>query len=152
MKRPENFNTLTVEERTQIIQEEIQKIENGKTHNAHTVKRLRNRRLEIHNILNPDSAIVYSQSEHGSNVSEHGDNVGEQGINVSEHGDNFGKSNVSEHGSNVSSDVSVNATTGMTDFNEFLNDPEIANYNKIEYFKERYLYLQKSKFKLIFFH
>ena len=61
------------------------------------------------------------------------------------------KSNVSEHGSssNVHSsdvrDVIVNST-GLTVFNEFMDDPEVPNYNKIDYFKERYLYLQNSKF------
>ena len=183
MSRPANFNDLPVEERTMIIQEEITKIEQGKSHNTHTMKRIRNRRLEIHNLMNPDvEALSYSQSEHESNgsesskskstgnVSEHGSNVSGHGSNgsgsskskstsnVSEHGSNVSghgsntrgsiKSNVSEHGnsSNVhSSDVIVNST-GFNDFNEFLDDPEIANYNKIEYFKERYLYLQNSKF------
>ena len=67
MNRPKNFNDLPVEQRTKIIQEEITKIEEGKTHNARTVKRIRNRRLEIHNLLNLDVAsLSYSQSEHGS--------------------------------------------------------------------------------------
>ena len=156
MNRPENFDDLPVEERTRIIQDEITKIEEGKTHNASTVKRIRNRRLEIHNLLNPDVAeLSYSQSEHesngsGSSKSKSTSNVSEHGSNVSGHGSNTRgsiKSNVSEHGnsSNVhSSDVIVNST-GFNDFNEFLDDPEIANYNKIEYFKERYLYLQNSK-------
>ena len=70
MNRPANFNDLTVEERTKIIQQEITKIEEGKTHNTYTTKRIRNRRLEIHNLLNPDvAALSYSQSN--SNVSEH---------------------------------------------------------------------------------
>ena len=156
MSRPANFNDLPVEERTMIIQEEITKIEQGKSHNTHTMKRIRNRRLEIHNLMNPDvEALSYSQSEHESNVSgssksKSTSNVSEHGSNVSGHGSNTRgsiKSNVSEHGnsSNVhSSDVIVNST-GFNDFNEFLDDPEIANYNKIEYFKERYLYLQNSK-------
>ena len=162
MNRPANFDDLPVEERTRIIQDEITKIEEGKSHNTHTVKRIRNRCLEIHNLLNPDVAsLSYSQSEHESNVSGSSksnvsgsksmSNVSEHGSNVSGHGSNTRgsiKSNVSEHGnsSNVhSSDVIVNST-GFNDFNEFLDDPEIANYNKIEYFKERYLYLQNSKF------
>ena len=162
MSRPANFNDLPVEERTMIIQEEITKIEQGKSHNTHTMKRIRNRRLEIHNLMNPDvEALSYSQSEHESNGSESSkskstSNVSEHGSNVSGHGSNTGgsiksTSNVSEHGnsSNVhSSDVSdviVNVSTGLAVFNEFLDDPEIANYNKIEYFKERYLYLQNSK-------
>ena len=160
MSRPANFNDLPVEERTRIIQEEITKIEEGKSHNTHTMKRIRNRRLEIHNLMNPDvEALSYSESnvsEHESNVSgssksKSTSNVSEHGSNVSGHGSNTRgsiKSNVSEHGnsSNVhSSDVIVNST-GFNDFNEFLDDPEIANYNKIEYFKERYLYLQNSKF------
>ena len=181
MNRPANFDDLPVEERTRIIQDEITKIEEGKSHNESTVKLIRNLRLEIHNLLNPDVAeLSYSQSEHESNgsgssksnVSEHGSsksshksNVSEHGSNVSGHGSNTSgssKSNVSEHGSRAhssnvhSSDVSdviVNVSTGLAVFNEFLDDPEIANYNKIEYFKERYLYLQNSKFfKLIFFH
>ena len=111
MNRPENFNDLPVDERTQIIQLEKTKIEEGKTHNAHTVKRIRKLRLEIYNLFNPDTLVRVSQSEHGSRS------------NVSEPGDNVGKSNVSEHGSNVSSDVGVNETTGMTEFNDFLDDP-----------------------------
>ena len=47
MNRPENFNDLPVVERTKIIQQEITKIEEGKTHNAHTVKRIRNRRTDL---------------------------------------------------------------------------------------------------------
>ena len=63
MNCPANFNDLPVEEKTKIIQEEISKIEEGKTHNANTVKRKRNWRLEIHNLLNPDVAsLSYSQS------------------------------------------------------------------------------------------
>ena len=58
MNRPENFNDLPVEQRTKIIQKEITKIEAGKTHNTHTVKRIRNRRQEIHNLLNPDVASL----------------------------------------------------------------------------------------------
>ena len=62
---------------------------------------------------------------------------------------NSGVSNVSRHGSSihnsdVSSDVSVNASTGLADFNDFLDDPEVANYNKIQHFEERYLSLQNS--------
>ena len=148
MNRPENFNDLPVEEKTKIIQEEITKIEEGKTHNTSTVKRIRNRRLEIHNLLNPDvAALSYSQSEHGS---EHGSSVSEHGSNVSGHGSNVSshRSNVSGHGSNVSdvsSDVNVNTSTGFKDFNDFLDDPEVPNYNKIQHLKERYLYLQNSK-------
>ena len=74
-------------------------------------------------------------SEHRSNVSEHGSNV--RGNGSSAHSSGV---------SNVSSDVSVNASTGLADFNDFLDDPEVANYNKIQHFKERYLYLQNSKF------
>ena len=99
---------------------------------------------------------IYSQSnsnvsEHGSNVSEHGSNVSSHRSNVSEHGSYVSGhgSNVSRHGSSmhssdVISDVSVNVTTGLADFNDFLDDPEVANYNKIQHFKEIYLYLQKS--------
>ena len=42
-QRSANFNDLPVEERTKIIQEEITKIEAGKTHNTRTVKNIRNR-------------------------------------------------------------------------------------------------------------
>ena len=147
MSRPANFNDLPVEERTMIIQEEITKIEQGKSHNTHTMKRIRNRRLEIHNLMNPDvEALSYSESnvsEHESNVSEHGSSKSSHKSNVSEHGSRAHSSNV--HSSDVS-DVIVNVSTGLAVFNEFLDDPEIANYNKIEYFKERYLYLQNSKF------
>ena len=177
MSRPANFNDLPVEERTMIIQEEITKIEQGKSHNTHTMKRIRNRRLEIHNLMNPDvEALSYSQSEHESNVSgssksKSTSNVSEHGSNVSGHGSNTrgssksnvsgssksnvsetSKSNVSEHGSSSNvhssdvSDVIVNASTGLAVFNEFLDDPEVPNYNKIDFFKERYLYLQNSKF------
>ena len=175
MSRPANFNDLPVEERTMIIQEEITKIEQGKSHNTHTMKRIRNRRLEIHNLMNPDvEALSYSQSEHESNgsesskskstsnVSEHGSNVSGHGSNgsgsskskstsnVSEHGSNVSGhgSNVSGHGSNVSdvsSDLNVNTSTGFKVFNDFMDDAEVPNYNKIQHFKERYLYLQNSK-------
>ena len=139
MNRPANFNDLPVEERTMIIQQEITKIEQGKSHNTHTMKRIRNRRLEIHNLMNPDvEALSYSQSEHESNVS--GSSKSKSTSNVSEHGSS---SNV--HSSDVS-DVIVNASTGLAVFNEFLDDPEVPNYKKIDYFKERYLYLQNSKF------
>jgi len=150
MNRPANFNDLPVEERTRIIQEEITKIEQGKSHNTHTMKRIRNRRLEIHNLMNPDvEALSYSQSEHESNGSESSkskstSNVSEHGSNVSGHG-----SNVSGHGSNVSdvsSDLNVNTSPGFKIFIEYMDDPEVSNYNKIDYFKERYLYLQNSKF------
>ena len=150
MSRPANFNDLPVEERTMIIQEEITKIEQGKSHNTHTMKRIRNRRLEIHNLMNPDvEALSYSQSEHESNGSESSkskstSNVSEHGSNVSGHG-----SNVSGHGSNVSdvsSDLNVNTSPGFKIFIEYMDDPEVSNYNKIDYFKERYLYLQNSKF------
>ena len=157
MNRQANFNDLPVEEKTKIIQEEITKIEEGKTHNASTVKRIRNRRLEIHNLLNPDEQISYSEHESNgsgsskSNVSgssKSTSNVSEHGSNVSGHGSQAHSSGVSSrvHSSDVSSDVIVNVSTGFNDFNEFLDDPEIANYNKIEYFKDRYLYLQNSKF------
>ena len=176
MSRPANFNDLPVEERTMIIQEEITKIEQGKSHNTHTMKRIRNRRLEIHNLMNPDvEALSYSQSEHESNgsesskskstgnVSEHGSNVSghesngsgssksKSTSNVSEHGSNVSGhgSNVSGHGSNVSdvsSDLNVNTSPGFKIFIEYMDDPEVSNYNKINYFKERYLYLQNSKF------
>ena len=150
MSRPANFNDLPVEERTMIIQEEITKIEQGKSHNTHTMKRIRNRRLEIHNLMNPDvEALSYSQSEHESNGSESSkskstSNVSEHGSNVSGHG-----SNVSGHGSNVSdvsSDLNVNTSPGFKIFIEYMDDPEVSNYNKIDYFKERYIYLQNSKF------
>ena len=155
MNRPANFNDLPVEERTRIIQDEITKIEEGKSHNTHTVKRIRNRRLEIHNLLNPDEQISYS--EHESNVSEHGSNTsGSSKSNVSgsskSNVSGSSKRNVSEHGSSSNvhssdvSDVIVNVSTGLAVFNEFLDDPEVPNYNKIDYFKERYLYLQNSKF------
>ena len=149
MSRPANFNDLPVEERTRIIQEEITKIEQGKSHNTHTMKRIRNRRLEIHNLMNPDvEALSYSQSEYESNVSgssksKSTSNVSEHGSNVSGHG-----SNVSGHGSNVSdvsSDLNVNTSTGFKVFNDFMDDAEVPNYNKIQHFKERYLYLQNSK-------
>ena len=161
MSRPANFNDLPVEERTMIIQEEITKIEQGKSHNTHTMKRIRNRRLEIHNLMNPDvEALSYSESnvsEHESNVSEHGSSKSSHRSNVSEHGSSMSShrstvsghgSNVSGHGSNVSdvsSDLNVNTSTGFKVFNEFLDDPEVPNYNKIQHFKERYLYLQNSK-------
>ena len=154
MNRPANFKDLPVEERTRIIQEEITKIEEGKSHNTHTMKRIRNRRLEIHNLMNPDvEALSYSESnvsEHESNVSEHGSSKSSHRSNVSEHGSSISshRSNVSGHGSNVSdvsSDLNVNTSTGFKVFNEFLDDPEVPNYNKIQHFKERYLYLQNSK-------
>ena len=108
MNRPANFNGLPVEEKTKIIQDEITKIVEGLSHNTHTMKRIRNRRLEIHNLLNPDVAeLSYSQSN--SNVSEHesngsGSSKSSYRSNVSEHGGSKSshKSNVSEHGSNVS--------------------------------------------------
>ena len=80
-------------------------------------------------------------------MSEHGSSKSSHKSNVSEHGSRAQSSNVSSrvHSSDVS-DVSVNVSTGLAVFNEFLDDPEVANYNKIEYFKERYLYLQNSKF------
>ena len=111
--------------------------------------------------MNPDIAsLSYSQSEHSNNVSAHGSShrsIGSgDGSNFSEHGSNVSsyRSNLSGHGSsahssgvsNVSIDVSVNASTGLADFNDFLDDPEVANYNKIQQLKERYLYLQNSKF------
>ena len=68
------------------------------------------------------------------------------GSNVSEHGSNVSEHGSSAHSSDVSSDVSVNASTGLADFNDFLNYPEVANYNKIQHFKERYLYLQIVSF------
>ena len=89
-------------------------------------------------------------SEHGSNASEHGSNKSEHGSNKSEHGSNVSRhrSNVSGHGSSahssdVSSDVSVNASTGLADFNDFLNYPEVANYNKIQHF------IQQNSTKII---
>ena len=161
MSLPANFNDLPVEERTRIIQEEITKIEEGRSHNTHTMKRIRNRRLEIHNLMNPDvEALSYSESnvsEHESNVSEHGSSKSSHRSNVSEHGSSMSshRSNVSGHGSNVSghgsnvsdvsSDLNVNTSTGFKVFIEYMDDPEVPNYNKIDYFKERYLYLQNSK-------
>jgi hypothetical protein len=69
-------------------------------------------------------------SGHGSNVSGHGSNVSGHGSNVSD----------------VSSDLNVNTSPGFKIFIEYMDDPEVSNYNKIDYFKERYLYLQNSKF------
>ena len=64
---------------------------------------------------------------------------------MSEHG------SASEHGSrvhgNVSSDLRVNVSTSLADFNAFIDDPEVANYKKIQHFNKRYLYVQfHSKF------
>ena len=56
-QRPENFKNLPIEEKIKIIQDEIKQIEDGTVHNQQTTKRIRNRRLEIQNLLNPDSVV-----------------------------------------------------------------------------------------------
>ena len=131
--RPLNFQILPLAERRTIIEAEIKEIE-GKAVNSKNNTKLQRRKKELKALDNPD-VVDDTISEHDSNTS------------------NASVSHVSASGvsaSNVSaSNVSANNVTTISEreFIEFLDDFEIANYNKMQYLKARYLELQSlSKF------
>ena len=129
--RPENFSNLPVEERRTIIQAEITKIEKGNTHNTITSRRLRKKKAELANLDNPEALSISSVST----VSGEPSNVDES-------------SNVDND--DEQSNGESNQSTGSTkEFILTLDDPEVANYNKIQFLKTRYINLQTQSKHLI---
>ena len=129
--RPENFSNLPVEERRTIIQAEITKIEKGNTHNTITSRRLRKKKAELANLDNPEALSISSVST----VSGEPSNIDES-------------SNVDND--DEQSNGESNQSTGSTkEFILTLDDPEVANYNKIQFLKARYINLQTQSKYLI---
>ena len=129
--RPTNFKTLPVEEKRAIIEAEIKEIE-SKANNGRNAKKIQRKKAELNALENPDVVVDVddTMSEHGSIVSD-----------VSHESYSRNTSNESE--SNVSN--AINASE--VEFIGFLDDPEVSNYNKVQYLKARYLHLQsQSKF------
>ena len=128
--RPTNFKTLPVEEKRTIIEAEIKEIE-GKASNGRNAKKIQRKKAELNALENPDVDVDDddTMSEHSSIVS-----------NRSHESYSRNTSNESESNASV-----LNASE--IEFLELLDDPEVANYNKIQYLKARYLHLQsQSKF------
>jgi hypothetical protein len=129
--RPENFSNLPVEERRTIIQAEITKIEKGNTHNTITSRRLRKKKAELANLDNPEAVSV----SNASTVSSEPSNIDES-------------SNVDND--DEQSNGESNQSSGSTkEFILTLDDPEVANYNKIQFLKARYINLQTQSKNLI---
>jgi hypothetical protein len=129
--RPENFSNLPVEERRTIIQAEITKIEKGNTHNTITSRRLRKKKAELANLDNPEALSISSVST----VSGEPSNIDES-------------SNVDND--DEQSNGESNQSSGSTkEFILTLDDPEVANYNKIQFLKARYINLQTQSKNLI---
>ena len=129
--RPTNFKTLPVEEKRAIIEAEIKEIE-SKANNGRNAKKIQRKKAELNAIENPDVVVDVddTMSEHGSIVSD-----------VSHESYSRNTSNESE--SNVSNVINKSEI----EFIESLDDPEVSNYNKVQYLKARYLHLQsQSKF------
>ena len=129
--RPTNFKTLPVEEKRAIIEAEIKEIE-SKANNSRNAKKIQRKKAELNALENPDVVVDVdddTMSEHGSIVSD-----------VSHESYSRNTSNESESNASV-----INASE--IEFLEFLDDPEVSYYNKIQYLKARYLHLQsQSKF------
>ena len=129
--RPENFSNLPVEERRTIIQAEITKIEKGNTHNTITSRRLRKKKAELANLDNPEALSISS----ASTVSGEPSNIDES-------------SNVDND--DEQSNGESNQSSGSTkEFILTLDDPEVANYNKLQFLKARYINLQTQSKNLI---
>ena len=129
--RPTNFKTLPVEEKRAIIEAEIKEIE-SKANNGRNAKKIQRKKAELNALENPDVVVDVddTMSEHGSIVSD-----------VSHESYSRNTSNESE--SNVSNVINKSEI----EFIESLDDPEVSNYNKVQYLKARYLHLQsQSKF------
>ena len=129
--RPTNFKTLPVEEKRAIIEAEIKEIE-SKANNGRNAKKIQRKKAELNALENPDVVVDVddTMSEHGSIVSD-----------VSHESYSRNTSNESE--SNVSNVINASEI----EFIESLDDPEVSNYNKVQYLKARYLHLQsQSKF------
>ena len=106
---------------------EIKEIEN----NGRNSKKIKRRKAE-YKVLDYSEAVNvdvdYNMSEHSSIVSN--------------------RSNMSNR-SNVSNNSNVSNVCNASNVSEreFLDDPELANYNNIQYLKARYLHLQsRNKF------
>ena len=128
--RPTNFKTLPVEEKRAIIEAEIKEIE-SKANNGRNSKKIQRKKAELNALENPDVVVDVddTMSEHGSIVSD-----------VSHESYSRNTSNESESNASV-----INLSE--IEFLEFLDDPEVSNYNKVQYLKARYLHLQsQSKF------
>ena len=131
--RPTNFKTLPVEEKRAIIEAEIKEIE-SKANNGRNAKKIQRKKAELNALENPDVVVDVddddTMSEHGSIVSD-----------VSHESYSRNTSNESE--SNVSNVINASEI----EFIESLDDPEVSNYNKVQYLKARYLHLRsQSKF------
>ena len=129
--RPTNFKTLPVEEKRAIIEAEIKEIE-SKANNGRNAKKIQRKKAELNALENPDVVVDVddTMSEHGSIVSD-----------VSHESYSRNTSNESE--SNVSNVINKSEI----EFIQSLDDPEVSNYNKVQYLKARYLHLQsQSKF------
>ena len=132
--RPKNFKTLPVKEKRTIIEAEIKEIE-SKANNGRNAKKIQRKKAELNALENPDVVVDVddddTMSEHGSIVSD-----------VSHESYPSNTSSERTKTSNV-----INASE--IEFIEFLDDPEVSNYNKIQYLKTRYLHLQsQSKFEI----
>ena len=125
--RATNVQTLPVEERRTIIEAEIKEIE-GRASNSRNKKKLQRKKVELKAFDNPEAVnfdVDDTMSEHGRIVSNRSNTSNES------------KSNASE------CNVSVSNVSNVSE-REFLDDSEVANYNKIQYLKARYLHLQSQ--------
>ena len=128
--RPTNFKTLPVEEKRAIIEAEIKEIE-SKANNGRNAKKIQRKKAELNALENPDVVVDVddTMSEHGSIVSD----VSHESY----------PSNTSSERTNTSNVINASEI----EFIEFLDDPEVSNYNKVQYLKARYLHLRsQSKF------
>ena len=133
--RPTNFKTLPVEEKRAIIEAEIKEIE-SKANNGRNAKKIQRKKAELNALENPDVVVDVddddTMSEHGSIVSD-----------VSNRSHESYPSNTSSERTNTSNVINASEI----EFIKLLDDPEVSNYNKVQYLKARYLHLQsQSKF------
>ena len=116
--RPTNFKTLPVEEKRAIIEAEIKEIE-SKANNGRNAKKIQRKKAELNALENPNVVVDVddddTMSEHGSIVSD-----------VSHESYSRNTSNESESNASVINDSEI-------EFLEFLDDPEVSNYNKVQY-------------------
>ena len=122
-------------EKRTIIEAEIKEIE-SKANNGRNAKKIQRKKAELNALENPDVVVDVddddTMSEHGSIVSD-----------VSNRSHESYPSNTSSERTNTSNVINASEI----EFIESLDDPEVSNYNKVQYLKARHLHLQsQSKF------
>ena len=139
-------------ERKKQIQSKIRYIEGQKKNGRRTaeLKQLKKELVEINSIVDYSSSSNSSRSsKRGSSSSSNGSSSSSSSISSGSSSSSIGSSSISSSSSNSYINTANDDDDDFQDFFNNMEDPEVANLNKIQMLKDFYLFvIAKSKFLL----